>query len=128
MKYNESTRNRPEGDRIINNSWVKIDINQYTAELQSEEWRKNDRKSITVFKNDQLTVVLMLLSENAQFFPHDAEGTMSVQIMEGMLDLDIEGNEISLESGNIAAINKGVRYSGIARQTTLALLTVMHID
>lgn len=128
MEYNESTRNRPEGERMLNNRWLKIDLNQFTAELQSEEWRKNDRKSITVFKNEHITLVLMLLKGNAYLPPHDAEGTFSIQVLEGLLEMELEGREVALDAGQMVAVNKGCRYSITATQLTLALLTQAHID
>ena len=61
-KFNESTINRPEGDRLLDAPFVIADLNAYIKQITEEDaWFKNDRNAITIFKGDHVTVVLIAL-------------------------------------------------------------------
>ncbi|MBK5269808.1 MAG: hypothetical protein JJE22_02220, partial [Bacteroidia bacterium] len=59
-KSNEATALRPEGDRVLNAPLVEMDLNKFIAQLKQETtWADSDRNSITVFKSDNMTIVLI---------------------------------------------------------------------
>ena len=54
-KRNEATLNRPQGDRVLDASYVFINLPAFIRQMKKEEaWGKNDRNGITVFKTDKL--------------------------------------------------------------------------
>ena len=74
-KSNEATAMRPDGDRLLNASLVEMDLNKFTAQLKQETtWANSDRNSITVFKSDNMTIVLIGMHANAELKTHKAKG------------------------------------------------------
>lgn len=83
-RHNEATLNRPNGDRDIDSSFVKIDLPFYMKTIKEEEaWHKNDRNAITVFKTDCMCIVLIGMHKDAELTYHVAECVTSVQLIEG---------------------------------------------
>ena len=124
-KHNDATHNRPEGERLLNAQSLVIDLPTYVRQIREEEaWQKNDRNSITVFKNEHMTVVLGALHANAELKTHKAEGTMTIQVLEGGLEVSTDELNARLWTGNIIAINKYGTYSVLAIEESLYLLTI----
>ena len=97
-KRNEATLNRPEGDRVLDASYVFIDVNEFTRQLREEDaWQKNDRNGITVFKTDQLTMVVVGLHEKAVLKNNVVDGIVTVQVVEGRIRITAPDGEIDLK-------------------------------
>ncbi len=127
-KHNDATRNRPDGERIIDAQSVVIDMPTYIRQIREEKaWEQNDRNSITVFKNDDTTIVLGAMHVNAELPPHTADATMTLQVLEGGLEINTDNLRARLWPGNIIAINKGCSYNATAIEETLYVLTVTSI-
>src|SRR5689334_3008656 len=98
-KHNDATPNRPGGERIIDAPAVMIDIHAFVRQIKTEEaWRKYDRNSITVFKTFGLCIVVGALHKGAEML-HIAEGIMSLQVLEGILDIVTDEISVTLEKG-----------------------------
>ena len=68
IKRNEATFNRPDGDRVLDGTYVFVDIPSYIRQIKEEKaWEKNDRNGITVFKSENITQVITVL--HAGFCP-----------------------------------------------------------
>ena len=66
-KSNEATILRPEGDRILNAPLLKMDLNKFIDQLKQEiTWAESDHNSITVFKSDYMTIVLIGMHKNTE--------------------------------------------------------------
>ena len=49
IKKNDATLNRPEGERVLDASYVMVDIRSYVDQLHREEsYSKNGKNGITV--------------------------------------------------------------------------------
>lgn len=127
-KHNDATHNRPEGERLIMASGLVIDMPTYIRQIKEEDaWQKNDRNSITVFKNADMTVVLGGLRVNAEMPPHTADATMTLQVLEGGLEINTDEINARLWPGNIIAVTKGCTYRMLALEETLYVLTVTSV-
>jgi hypothetical protein len=129
MKHNDATKNRPEGDRVLDASTVFIDVPAYIKEIKNEEaWKKNDRNSITVFKTEEMRIVVGALHKDAEMIPHKAEGVMSMQLIEGELEIDTNETCTLLHPSQIMTIHKDCNYRVKARQESVYLLTMTDVD
>jgi quercetin dioxygenase-like cupin family protein len=127
-KHNDATRNRPTGERVIDAQSVLIDIPAHVAQIRQEDaWIINDRNSITVFKTDDMCIVVGGLHEGAEMPPHKAEGIMSIQVLEGMLEVNTEELTGILKRGQIIAIHKNCSYHFTAIEETIYLLTMSNV-
>lgn len=127
-KHNDATLNRPQGARTIDAPGVVIDLQAFIGQIKNEDaWQKNDRNSITVFKTDDMRIVLGGLHKDAELPPHKAEGIMSIQVLEGVLEVNTDELSVSLSTGQMIAIHKGCNYRAIAIAETIYLLTMSNV-
>jgi len=127
-KFNEATRNRPAGGHIIDADSVLINLPAFISQIKNEEaWVKNDRNSITVFKTSDMRIVLGGLHKGAELLPHKAEGIMSIQVIEGTLDLNTDDISDTLQKGQMIAIHKHSNYRVVAAEESIYLLTISNV-
>lgn len=124
-KYNNATINRPEGDRVLDAAIVTIDVAAYTQQIKEENaWQKNDRNAITVFKTDNMTITLVALHKGAIMQPPVPEGTLSVQVVEGQIQIKAGDKAAELNKGTIAALHHDENYHIYATEECTFLLTM----
>ena len=123
-KRNEATLNRPEGDRVIDASYVFIDVNEFTRQLREEDaWQKNDRNGITVFKTDQLTMVVVGLHEKAVFKNNVVDGIVTIQVVEGKIRITAPDGEIDLKPNQLVTFHRCIDHSIEALDESVIILT-----
>jgi quercetin dioxygenase-like cupin family protein len=125
-KFNEATNNRPEGDRIIDAPFVFTDIEKYHRQLLEEEaWQKNDRNGITVFKTTGCTIVLTALHAAAEVPENEVKGITSIQLLQGKINVRINGENIPLKAMEIISIHAGIPHGISAEDDSLVLITTI---
>jgi quercetin dioxygenase-like cupin family protein len=123
-KHNDATHNRPGGERIIDAPGVFVDIHSFVKQIKTEEaWRKSDRNSITVFKTDDMCIVVGGLHRGVEM-THNADGIMTIQVLEGLLDVITGELSVTLEKGQMVAIHKDCPYRMLATEEVMYLLTI----
>lgn len=124
-KYNEATKQRPEGDRIIDAEMVVIDLPQFIKQIKEETtWKESDRNAITVFKTNGLRIVLIALHKGAEMMRHIAEGIISVQVLEGKLQFNTDKQSVELNKEQMLALHECIPHSILALKETIFLLTL----
>jgi quercetin dioxygenase-like cupin family protein len=124
-KHNESTIQRPEGDRLLDAPLVNIDLSFYMQQIKEEPtWKAGNRNAITVFKTNGLSIVLVALHRGTQMTRHIADGIISVQVLEGKLQFTTDQQSVELVKGQMLALHENVPHSVLAIQETLFLLTL----
>ena len=122
-KYNEATLNRPKGERIIDAPFVFTDIKKFSKQLREEEtWEKSDRNGITVFKTDDLTMVLTWLHEGAVIMDNRVGGLISIQVLKGSIDFTVHSGRTRLEKKQIITVHAGVMHTICAVEDALLLI------
>jgi quercetin dioxygenase-like cupin family protein len=125
IKRNESTELRPQGDRIVNAPVVHIDIPEFLKQIKKEPaWENSDRNAITVFKSDEIRIVLTALHKNAVIDEHTANGLISVQVLEGKINFETLGNTYPLEKGELITLHRNIPHKVIALKESVFLLSV----
>ncbi len=123
VKHNESTLNRPEGERVIDAKFVFADIPAFVDQLKDEKaWAKNDRNGITMFKSSGVTIVLVALKKSAAIPDNQLNGFFTVQLVEGRADVQVEGQLVQLTKG-ILVLHPGVKHSVQALEDSIVVLT-----
>jgi quercetin dioxygenase-like cupin family protein len=125
-KSNDATALRPEGDRILNAPFVEMDLNNFIIQIKEEiTWTTTDHNSITIFKSDNTTVVLIGMHQNAELKRHKAYGDIHVQVLEGKINFCTEQQTVSLKKGQMIALNADIPHSVQALDESFFLLTVI---
>ena len=121
----DDTVNRPEGERTIDAPYVTIDLPQYIEQIKNEKmWQERDHNAITVFKDDQLTVVLVAMHPKAEIRTRRPKHLWTVQVLNGGVQLIINEEERTLKKGQMAVLHAGIPYCLQAQEESLLLLTV----
>ncbi|PRD56352.1 cupin domain-containing protein [Sphingobacterium gobiense] len=125
-KSNEATPQRPEGERILKAPLVEMDLFAFIEQIKSETtWADSDRNSITIFKSEAMTMVLIGLHENAELKPHKANGTISVQVLGGKIEFGTEDQYVQVEKGQIVALQENLLHRVKALTESFFLLTLI---
>lgn len=124
-KMNESTPQRPEGERIVNAPLVGIDLPRFMEQIKNEPaWLNGPRNAITVFKSDRLRLVLIALHAGAEMPTHVAEGTISVQVLEGSIRFGTSEETIQLNKNQVVTLHERIPHSVLALEESMFLLTL----
>src|SRR6476469_813674 len=95
IKRNESTLNRPDGDRVLDGTYVFVDLPSYVRQIKEEKaWEKNDRNGITVFKSDYSTIVVTALQQGATIKDNKIDGFLSIQVLHGNIRVSTADGDI----------------------------------
>lgn len=124
-KFNESTAQRPEGERLLDAALVSIDLPFYISQIKEEtSWKDGKRNAITVFKTNGLRIVLIALHEGSEMARHTADGIISVQVLEGQIQFTTDQQSVKLGKGQMLALHERIAHSVKAIQETIFLLTL----
>jgi quercetin dioxygenase-like cupin family protein len=124
FKRNEATINRPEGDRVLDGTYVFIDIPSYVRQIKDEKaWEKNDRNGITVFKSSHITMVVIALQEGAAIMDNSVDGFLTIQILKGSAKITTPDGDIDAIENQLINFHPGVQHSFFASSDVVVLLT-----
>lgn len=128
-KANVATTLRPEGDRLLYAPLVEIDLNKFIHELKQETtWANSDHNSITVFKSENRTIVLIGMHANTELKTHKANGHITLQVLEGEVQFIAEKQTISLSKGQMICLQENIPHGVLAMKESFFLFTVMMND
>lgn len=123
-KYNDATRNRPEGDRVLDAPFVFTDLEKYSGHLKKEDaWKKSDRNSITVFKTTDTTIVLTCLHKKAEIKDNEIDGQLTVLVLDGSVEFTIENYSQVLKKHQLMTIHAGIVHTICAKEESTILMT-----
>lgn len=95
-----------------------IDVQPLGARLTSE-------KTTALFKSAQLEVIRLVLRAGRSLPPHCVPGEVTVQCLDGEIDVLIGGDARPLRAGQMLLLAGGVEHAVVARQDASALVTIV---
>jgi len=126
MKRNEATLNRPEGDRVIDASYVFMDMDQFIKQIKGEvAWDKNDRNGITVFKTPGLTMVLSAFHKGAAIKDLQTDGLLTLQVIKGEISVTSNNETLTIKEKQILVLHPDAQEEMTAEKETILLLTAL---
>jgi quercetin dioxygenase-like cupin family protein len=81
-------------------------------------------KTVALFKSKDLEVMRIVLKAGASLPPHKVPGEITIQCVEGMLLVSVDGTDRSLQAGQLLYLGGGVLHDLRAVQDSSALVTV----
>lgn len=124
VKVNQSTINRPDGERILDAPAVMVEIQHYANQIKQEEsWKKNDRNAITVFKTPGITVVINALHSGAEMNDVEVDGLLMLQVLEGEITINTEEGEKRLREKEILILHPCFKTNILAETDTVMILS-----
>ena len=82
-------------------------------------------KSFALFKSDQLEVMRVVLPTGKAFPPHRVAGEITVQCLEGRIDLSVDGVSQILRAGQLLYLEGGVLHGLVGVEDSSALVTIV---
>jgi quercetin dioxygenase-like cupin family protein len=124
FKRNEATLNRPDGDRVLDGTYVFVDIPSYVRQIREEKsWEKNDRNGITVFKSTDITIVITAMQKGATIKDNSVNGFLTLQILKGNLRISTLEGDIDATDHQMITLHPNIPHSIEALADTIILLT-----
>ena len=109
---------------MLDAPYVFIDVNEYTRQLREEDaWTKNDRNGITVFKTEQLTMVVVCLHEKAVLKNNVIDGIVTIQVVEGKIRVSTPDGEVDIRQNQIVTFHRCLDHSIEALDESVMILT-----
>lgn len=124
-KFINATDQRPNAHHIIDAGHVKIDIEAIVEQIKNEKaWNYSDRNAMTVFKTNGLSIVIIALHKDAAMAKHKVDGLLSIQVIEGQIEISADSESINLKSGQMIVLHSYIEHSISAVEETVFLFTV----
>lgn len=97
-----------------------IDVSPYDAQLV-------EQRSAALFKSEQLEVIRLVLVAGKSMPMHKVSGEITIQCIEGELDVQVDGNSTRLLAGQLMFLLGSVAHSVTAVTNASALVTLVLI-
>ncbi|HTQ24250.1 MAG TPA: hypothetical protein VMI09_06100 [Candidatus Binataceae bacterium] len=118
MDQHEKTGERARGPFVV------FALEQARHHAASEpQWQKNDRASVSVVKNDDLSLTLLMLKPGAHLKEHSARKAVSVHVLSGRVRLSSGSLARELGTGMLAMVEGTVPHAVEALEESVLLLT-----
>ena len=86
--------------------------------------RLAQEKSAALFKSDDLEVMRLVLLSGRSLPPHSVAGEITVQCIEGSVDVTVDGASHVLRAGELLYLAGGVTHGVTALEDSSALVTL----
>jgi quercetin dioxygenase-like cupin family protein len=87
---------------------------------------RSGRNARTLLKMGPLRVTLVVLGPGGELAEHEAQGPITVHVVQGRIRFMAEGEQHDLGPGQLLAAGPGVRHSVTSEEGAAFLLTVSH--
>jgi quercetin dioxygenase-like cupin family protein len=125
-RHNESTINRPEGERAVDAPVVVVNIPEFIKKIKKEKaWDKNDRNAITVFKSDKLRIILVAMHKKAEMTTEHPENIFSLQVLDGKVKLHSSEKTVEIREDDLFVLHANIPYKIEAVKRSVFLLTIV---
>lgn len=82
-------------------------------------------KTVALFKTEQLEVMRLVLPAGKSLPPHKVPGEITIQCIEGRLDIQAEGRSRQLLAGQLLYLRGGVVHGVVSVEDASALVTIV---
>lgn len=94
-----------------------VDVSPYEARLDSQ-------RTVALFKSVDLEVMRLVLRAGQTLPPHKVSGEVTIQCIEGRLDVELEGVMRPLQAGQLLFLRGGALHAVKAVSNASALVTI----
>ncbi|MCA0326190.1 MAG: cupin domain-containing protein [Proteobacteria bacterium] len=95
-----------------------IDVQPYGAAIR-------DAQSIALFKSDQIEVMRLVFPAGHHMPTHKVPGEITIQCLEGRVDVDVAGRVTPLAAGQLLFVQGGVEHALSGIEASSVLVTIV---
>ena len=110
-----------EGDAIVRH------LAQDQREIDQSLLAKHGRSARTLVKEGPLRLTLIAIAPGGELPEHDADGPISVHVLDGEIQFTAAGSAYALGAGDVLVLAAGVRHAARSEKGGTFLLTVVHL-
>ncbi len=96
-----------------------------TVNIQPLGSRLLTEKTVALFKSDELEVIRLVLLAGKSLPPHSVPGEITIQCIEGRIDVPVEGASHVLGTGQMLFLSANVVHGVMALEDSSALVTIV---
>ena len=104
--------------------YMEFDLVAELHRLKAESTWSTGQNARTLIKYDDLRVVLIALQAGARIADHQTDGRLLVQVLSGHVQMRAFERTFNLRSGNLLALDHGIRHDVTALEESALLLTI----
>lgn len=104
---------------------LQFSLENEIRSLEKELSAAPSRSARTLVKEGPLRIMIVAVSPGGELRPHKAEGPISVQVLEGEIDFQVEGGSWKLPRGTLFMLGAGITHSVRSPKGGVFLLTVV---
>lgn len=120
-----SPSNLHRADRLLDAPLLTFDLPRIISKLKQEDiWKTGERDSVTLMKSQFMRIVLIALHEEMEINFQQSDNVISVQLIEGEVNLITEHQSALLTSGSLITLHEEMEHTLIAMKESFFLLTV----
>ena len=112
-------------NRKLSGAALQLSLADEIREVRSQLAAGGERTARTIVKDGPLRVTLVGLGAAGTMRPHKADGPITVQVLEGEIEFEVEGERRTLAVGSLFALEAGLTHSVMSREGGVFLLTVV---
>ena len=98
-------------------SGQKADISPFGDQL-------SEKRSVALLKTQHLEVIRLVLKPGQTIPPHKLSGDITIQCIEGKLNISLASSSIELEAGELAFLESDLSHGVTALEASSALVTI----
>lgn len=112
-------------ERALDGPLLTFDIPTLLMQMKQEStWHKGNRTAMTLLKTRGMRVVLVAMHAGTAIPAHRAEGPITVQAVEGRLTFRAGPSDVTLDPGQLLALQPGIVHGLEAISESAFLLTI----
>jgi quercetin dioxygenase-like cupin family protein len=121
----ETTGSDERPPQVLAGEVLRFDLPAELEQLEAEPtWEFSDRNGITLVKEGDLRLTLTRLKRGARMDEHRTDGYSCVQVLEGRLQIVVDGEANELGVGEVIALGRDVPHEVSALEDAAFLLTI----
>ena len=104
---------------------LKFDLSEEIDALQHEDgWRKTGHSAKTLVKHHDFRIVLIAMKRGTRLEEHKTEGAISIQPIQGQLQLRVGAQTMEVTVGSLLALDRGLSHDVEALVDSAFVLSV----
>lgn len=85
----------------------------------------NEHRTVALFKSNEIEVIRLVLAQGKTMPPHKVTGEITIQCIEGLIDVDVQGTSTLVPPGHLVYLTGNVPHSVTALESASVLLTIV---
>ena len=119
---------RPDSNRQLDAPMLTFDLPSATERIKQEaDWVSGKHNAITLMKSERMRIVLIAMHKGNEMKMHQAEGPISVHVIEGELQFTTEEKSVTLGKGQLLTLHENIQHGLVAKEETIFLLTMVSL-